>query len=127
MTTDRRLSDLRKVANVLADQALGPVTRAAAKVRKIETRIAEIAAHREALIKSASDPSVAATMLRQADRLRETQAQALTQLAAARAEWEKARHAAAQAVGRRQVLSELSKRRDVEEKRDALRRRLRGD
>jgi hypothetical protein len=104
---DKRLDQLQRIASVMADRALGPVAAASAEVRKIEDRIAAIAGHRAMLTSSASDPSIAGAMLAQAERLRVSQAAALTQLAAARVRLETARKAAAQAVGRDRAISAL--------------------
>lgn len=104
---DKRLAQVQRIAAVLAERALMPVAAASATARRIEARIAEIAAHRAKLAGSAEDPTIAGTMLSQAERLRIRQAAALSELAAARVQLENARRAAAQAVGRDRVLAAM--------------------
>lgn len=122
---EKRLQRLQRVSRLLADQALLPVKEATERVRRIESRIAEIAHHRAQLMTSAHDPSIAGTMLNQAGRLRAQQAAALTELAAARVALEKARLAAARAVGKDAALSALSDRNRARAELEARRRALR--
>ena len=122
---DKRLERLQSIAGALADQALQPVVAATANVRRIEGRIAAIAAHRKQLAASTSDATIAGAMLSQAERLRRTQAEALTALASARVALEVARRSAAKAVGRDQALTEIAKRRKAAELLEARRRLLR--
>ncbi|GAB5448929.1 hypothetical protein [Gymnodinialimonas sp.] len=122
---DKRLKRLQDIAGLLADHALQPVVAATAKVHRIEARISEIASHRAKLMASTDDPSIAGTMLGQSERLRVKQANALTELAAARVALEKARRAAARAVGRDQALAAMGEKRTVAAKLEARRRLLR--
>lgn len=122
---DKRLERLHHIAGVMADHALQPVAAATAEIHRIEARISEIAHHRAKLTSSANDPSIAGTMLGQAERLRVKQAAALTELAAARVALEKARRAAARAVGRDQALSAMMEKRKAAAKLEARRRLLR--
>ncbi|ABD57106.1 hypothetical protein [Jannaschia sp. CCS1] len=108
MEEDKRLKRLRQISGVLADQALRPVVQATAEIHRIEARIAEIAGHRAKLTSSTSDPSIAGTMLNQAERLRVKQAAALSELATAHVALDKARRAAAKAVGRDSALSAIA-------------------
>ncbi len=108
---DKRLVQLQRIASVIADRALMPVTEARAQTRRIEERIAEIAAHRVRLSSDTSDPAIAGTMLAQAERLRIKQAAALSELAAALVRLDAARKAAAQAVGRDRALSAVIEKR----------------
>ncbi len=104
---DKRLAQLQRIAGVMADRAMLPVAKATEQMHAIEARIAEIALHRARLSMATGDPSIAGTMLAQAERLRIRQAAALSELAAARVRLEMARKAAAQAVGRDQALGAL--------------------
>lgn len=122
---DVRLGRLQQIARALADQALQPVAKANAEVQRIEARIAEIAGHRAKLSTSTGDPSIAGAMLSQAERLRVKQAAALTELAAARVALDKARRAAAKAVGRDQALAAIGDKQQAAAKLDARRRLLR--
>ncbi|MBY4894062.1 hypothetical protein KUL25_14985 [Rhodobacteraceae bacterium N5(2021)] len=123
--SDKQLARLQDIAGALADRALQPVVAASAAVQRIEDRIAEIAHHRAQLTASTGDPSIAGTMLGQAERLRVKQAAAMTELAAARVALEKARRAAAKAVGRDQALGEMVEKRKAAAKLEARRRLLR--
>lgn len=123
--TDKRLARLRQIASVMADHAMAPVVRAAAEVQHIETRIAGLAAHRAKLSVATGDPSIAGTMLDQAERLRIQQAGALTELAAARVRLETARRAASEAIGRDHALGALADKRAAAAKLEARRRLLR--
>lgn len=122
---DHRLNRLQKVAALMADRALQPVAAARADMQRIEARIERIAQHRAALMTAAGEPAIAATMLRQAERLRREQAAALSDLARARIRLDAARRAAAQAVGRDQALTELARRRRAAAALEARRRKLR--
>lgn len=122
---DQRLERLHQIAGVLAEHALHPVVAATAEVQRIEARIAEIAHHRAKLTASTGDPSIAGTMLGQAERLRVKQAAALSELATARVALDKARRAAAKAVGRDHVLGALAEERKAAAKLEARRRVLR--
>lgn len=122
---DTRLKRLQTIAGALADRALEPVAEAAAHVRRIEARIAEIAKHRSQLTANASDPALAGTLLHQAERLRGLQAAALTELASARVTLEKARRTASKAVGRDQALGEITKRQKAAAQLEERRRLLR--
>lgn len=122
---DKRLGRLQQIAGVLADRALQPVAAANANIQRIEARIAQIAGHRVKLATSTDDPSIAGAMLSQAERLRVKQAAALTELAAARVALDKARRAAAVAVGRDQALAALGKKQQAAAKLEARRRLLR--
>lgn len=122
---DVRLGRLQQIARALADQALQPVAKANAEVKRIEARIAEIAGHRAKLSTSTDDPSIAGAMLCQAERLRVKQAAALTELAAARVALDKARRAAAKAIGRDQALVAMGDKQQAAAKLDARRRLLR--
>lgn len=126
MSNDRnRLQRLQRVAGVLAEQALLPVKKATENVRQLEGRIAEIAHHRAQLATSTADPSIAGAMLDQAERLRKQQMGALTELAAARVTLEKARKAAAKAVGKDQVLGKIADKKQANAELEARRRMLR--
>lgn len=126
MTDDRKqLQRLQRVAGVLADQALLPVKKATEKVHQLEARIAEIAHHRAQLTTNTADPSIAGAMLDQAERLRKQQMSALTELAAAKVSLEKARKAAARAVGKDQVLGKIAVKKQANAEREARRRMLR--
>ena len=122
---DKRLSRLQQVAGMMADQALQPVAAATAEVRRIEAKIAEIAAHRTKLAAATDDPTIAGAMLAQAERLRIKQAAALSELATARVHLDAIRREAAQAVGRDHALTALADKRkqaaDLEIRRRALR------
>lgn len=107
----KRLEQLRRIAGIMADRALQPVASASAETRRIEARIDEIAGHRTKLSGSVDDPSIAGSMLAQAERLRIKQAAALSELARARVRLEAARKAAAQAVGRDRALAALIEKR----------------
>lgn len=109
---DKRIAQLQRIASVMADRALGPVAKANAEARLIEDRIAAIAAHRAQLAKASGDPSIAGAMLAQAERLRLSQAAALSELAAARVRIEVARKAAARAVGRDRALAAVIEKRE---------------
>lgn len=122
---DKRLARLHQIAAVLADQALQPVAAASAKIHQIEARISEIRAHRVKLTASTGDPSIAGTMLHQAERLRVKQAAALSELAAAHVTLDQARKAAAKAVGRDQALESLGKKHKAAAELEARRRLLR--
>lgn len=122
---DKRLERLQHIAGVMADQALRPVVEATTQIRRIEARIAQIANHRTQLTASTGDPTIAGTMLDQAERLRVKQAAALTELAAAHVALNKARRAAATAVGRDQVLGAIAEKQKTAAKLEARRRLLR--
>lgn len=108
---DKRLTQLHRIASIMAERALMPVADATAEVRRIEARIAEISDHRTRLTAAVGDPSIAATMLAQAERLRIKQAATLSELATARVRLDTARAAAAKAVGRDQALSRVIEKR----------------
>lgn len=122
---DKRLKRLHHIASALADQALQPVVAATAEMHRIEAMIAEIAHHRAKLTASTGDPTIAGTMLGQAERLRIKQAKALTELAAARVTLERARQAAAKAVGRDKALEAIADKRKAAAVIEARRRLLR--
>ncbi len=119
---DKRLAKLQQIASVMADHALAPVAAATAVVRQIEARIADLANHRAKLSVATGDPSIAGTMLAQAERLRIQQAAALTELAAARVRLEMARRTASKAVGRDQALGALADKQIAAAKLEARRR-----
>ncbi len=123
--TQNRLAKLQQIASVMADHALVPVAAATAEVRRIEAQIAEIASHRAKLLIATKDPSIAGTMLAQADRLRIQQAAALSDLAGARVRLEATRTAASKAVGRNRALDALADKKDTATKLEARRRLLR--
>ena len=110
---------------MLADKALSPVARAGARVRAIEARVETLAAHRKDLMRASDDPSVAGSMLAQAERLRQEQAGAMGQLASARAAYEREKTAAAKAVGRDLVLGKLIEKQKTAAKLEHDRRKLR--
>lgn len=124
-TAEKRLAKLQQIASVVADHALAPVAAASAEVRRIEQRIAEIANHRTKLTASIEDPSIAGTMLDQAERLRIQQAAALTELASAQVRLEVVRKAASKAVGRDQALQALAEKQKTTAKLEARRRLMR--
>ncbi|WP_224816454.1 hypothetical protein [Hasllibacter sp. MH4015] len=109
--SETRLDRLHQVSGILADRALAPVEKAAVDMHAIEQRVEALAHHRAALMRSASDPTLAGSMLAQAERLRQQQARALEELARARVALEQARQAAAKAVGRNRVLEKLIEKR----------------
>lgn len=124
-SVEKRMAKLRQIASVMADHALAPVAIATAEVRRIEARVADIARHRVKLTSSTGDPSIAGTMLDQAERLRIQQAAALTELAGARVRLETARKAASKAVGRDRALAALIDKQKTAAKLEARRRLLR--
>lgn len=121
---EKRLKRLQNIAGALADQALRPVMQATAEIQRIEARIAELSGHRAKLTASASDPSIAGTMLSQAERLRVKQAAALSELASAHVALDKARRAAAKAVGRNHALGAIADKKKAAAERKARRRFL---
>ncbi|MEJ6390134.1 hypothetical protein [Gymnodinialimonas ulvae] len=116
---------LKAITSLLADKALSPVALAGARVRAIETQVEGIAAHRKDLMRASVDPSVAGSMLAQAERLRKQQAAAMSQLAGARVAFEKEKVAAAKAVGRDLVLGKLIEKQKAAAKQEQDRRKLR--
>lgn len=124
-TPDKRLVRLQQIAGALADQALRPVVAANAQVRRIEARIEQIASHRKKLTASTGDPSIAGAMLNQAERLRLKQAAALSELATARVALDRARRAAAKAVGRDQALGAIADKQTAAAQLEGRRRLLR--
>lgn len=121
----KRLARLQKIAGALADQALQPVAAATAHIQRIEARIAQIAGHRGKLAASTDDPSIAGTMLAQAERLRIKQAAAMSDLASAHVALDKARRAASKAVGRDHAVAGLVDKQKTAAKLEARRRLLR--
>lgn len=119
-----RLARLRQISGVLADQALRPVMLATAEIHRIEARIAEISGHRAKLTASTDDPSIAGTMLNQAERLRVKQAAALSELATAHVALDKARRGAAKAVGRDSALGAIADKQKAAAQLKARRRAL---
>lgn len=126
MNKRTRLVQLQRIADASADAALVPVKAAMRDVQRIEGVIAELAHHRESLMRAANDPTIAGPLLAQANRLRQQQAEKLQELARARLELEKRRAAAAKAVGRSQALKAVSDRQAEDLKRAATRRRNAG-
>ncbi len=122
MSKAERLERMRHIAKMVADHDLQPVLAAKAEVDRIQDRISAIRHHRRALMSSAADPTIAAVMLAQAERLRLDEARAISDLASARARSEKARKSAARSVGRVEVLNAIQHRTAVA----AARKRRRG-
>nr|WP_025311563.1 hypothetical protein [Roseibacterium elongatum] len=120
---DPRLEQLCAVSRLLADCAQAPVTAARTARDIIKGRIEAMAAHRRQLMQSATDPVLAATMLAQAERLRQAQAREMMALARAEARLATAQKAAARAVGRKHALAELQRKDVARHKRHAARRR----
>jgi hypothetical protein len=102
-----RLAALRQVAALLSDQALAPVAAAQAQVEAARGHAAAIARTRAELSANAADPVQAALMARQAQRLRQRQAAAMTDLARLQANLEMAKAAARPAFGRKIALDRL--------------------
>lgn len=123
--SDKRLERLQQVAGALADKALAPVRDATAEIQRIEAKVANIANHRAKLGASTSDPSIAATMLNQAERLRVKQASAMAELAAAHVALDRARRIAAKAVGRNQALDAIADKKKLAATLEAKRRLFR--
>ncbi|MEX3017526.1 hypothetical protein [Gymnodinialimonas hymeniacidonis] len=120
-----RLKRLKAVTALLADRALGPVIAASSKVQSIESKAAQLAEHRNRLMRSSADPAISATLLSQAERLRVQQAAELRKLASARAAFEHEKSKAARAVGRDLVLEKLIAKEKAEAKAELNRRKLR--
>lgn len=116
---------LQQIAGALADRALQPVSAATARIHRLEAQISEIASHRAKLAAATADPTIAGAMLGQAERLRVKQATIMTELAAAHVALDKARRAAAKAVGRDQALAGLARRQRTAAELEARRRLLR--
>ena len=122
MTVDPRLGRLRDIAGMVADRALAPVAAARAETARIEARIEELGRHRALLLRATEDLALAGPMLAQAERLRQMEAAALSDLARARVALEAVRHAATRAVGREQALGRIAERAALKARRDAARR-----
>lgn len=102
-----RLAALSQVAALLSDQALAPVAAAQARVAAARGAAEAIARTRAELSADAADPVQAALMARQAERLRQRQAAAMTDLARLQADLEMAKAAARPAFGRMIALDRL--------------------
>jgi len=108
---DPRLADLLALAELIADQAQQPLLKAQARVAKIDARIGEIATHRAALMQvGPDDPTMAGTMLAQAERLRRLQARETMRLAEATAALGEVQAATRRAIGRKLALEKLEAR-----------------
>ena len=91
----RQLAELAQLAALASDRALVPVAEARARIDAARTAERALAAHRAALRGEAGDdPALAALLARQAERLRRSQADAMTGLAALEAQMEVAKAAA---------------------------------
>lgn len=123
--TDKRLNRLKAITSLLADKALSPVAQAGARVRVIEAQVETLAKHRKDLMRASDDPSVAGSMLAQAERLRQQQAKTMGTLASARVAFEREKTAAAKAVGRDLVLGKLIEKQKTAVKLEHDRRKLR--
>ncbi len=120
-----RVRRLKAITNLLADRALAPVTQAKNHVNKIETRVEALGTHRKNLMRVACDPSIAATMLGQAERLRKQRTMLLDELVKAEACLNLEKAKAAKAVGRDLVLGKLMAKQKKDERLEKLRRKMR--
>lgn len=102
-----KLRALAQIAALLAERALPPVAAARDRVAAQQGRIDDMVAQREALAVDGVDPVLAARLASQAQRLRQQQATAMSDLARAQAELELAISAARPALARKAVLERL--------------------
>jgi len=102
-----RLAALAAVAALMSDRALAPVATAQARLAAGRRQAEAIAQARAQLTADAADPVQAALMALQAERMRQRQVAAMSDLARLQAEFEIAKAAARPAFGRRVVLARL--------------------
>lgn len=120
-----RVRRLKAITTLLADRSLVPVAQAKKQVTKVEAQVETLGRHRKDLMRAACDPSIAATMLGQAERLRKQRKLLLDDLVSAEACLNLEKAKAAKSVGRDLVLGKIMAKQKKNERLEKLRRKLR--